>query len=67
MDLWIVPRGALKTRCSGLDSWIIPAWSLKIEVFRIGLVDRPSILFQIGPAQSLQNGEVFQIGPKYFV
>ena len=32
---------ALKTRrCSGLDSWIVPAWSLKNkEVFRVGLVD----------------------------
>ena len=38
-------HGALKTRrCSGLDSWIVPAWSLKNkEVFRIGLVDRPHV------------------------
>ena len=32
-------HGASKTRrCSGLDSWMVPAWSLKSgEVFRIGL------------------------------
>ena len=46
------PRGALKSRrCSGLDSWIVPAWSLKNEeVFQIELVDRPRVLFRIGPA-----------------
>ena len=38
-------RGALKTRiCSGLDSWIVPMWSLKNKmVFRIGLMDRPHV------------------------
>ena len=39
------PLGALKRRrCSGLDLWIVPAWSLKNEeVFRIGLVDLPCV------------------------
>ena len=35
------PHGALKTRrCSKLDLWVVPAWSLKNkDVFRIRLVD----------------------------
>ena len=37
--------------------WIIPTWSLKNkEVFRIGLLDRPRVLFRIGSAQSLTTG-----------
>ena len=53
LDAWIVPAfcsgsspsGALKTRrCSGLDSRIVPAWTLKSEeLFRMGLVDRPRV------------------------
>ena len=50
-----------------MDSWIVPAWSLtKEEVFRIGLLDRLRLLFQIGLAYSLKNEEVFQIRPKCF-
>ena len=39
------PRGALKTRrSSGLESWIVPLWSLRNkEVFQIGLVDHPAL------------------------
>ena len=45
---YVSPRGAWKARLSGLDSKIIPAWSLKNgEVFHKGCVDRPSVLFQI--------------------
>ena len=40
---------------------------LKKEVFQIGVVDHPRVLFQIGPAQSPKEGEVFQIGPTFFV
>ena len=52
------PGGALKTKSSsGLDSWIVPGWSLKNkEVFRIGLVDRPGTLFRITPHGALKMG-----------
>ena len=33
------------------------------EVFRIGRVDCPCVMFRIVPAWSLENGEGFQIGP----
>ena len=58
LDSWIVPTCSLKTwRCSGLDSWIVPAWILKNkEVFRIGLVDRPGVLFRIAPHRALKTG-----------
>ena len=60
LGLWIIlTSGVLKTRwCWRLDSWIVPAWSPKNkEVFRIGLMDHPLVLFRISPASSLKNGE----------
>ena len=59
LDSWIVHAWSHKTRrCSRLDSWIIPAWSLKNkQVFQIGLVYRPRVLFRIGPPFSHKNGE----------
>ena len=42
---------------------IIPEWSLKNkEVFRIGHMDCPRILFRIVPPQCLQNNKIFRIG-----
>ena len=39
---WI--RASRLPSCSGLDSWIVHAWSLKNkELFQIGLVDHPRV------------------------
>ena len=62
-------NGALGTRrCSGLDLWIVPVWSLKKkEMFCTGIVDCPCVLFRLSPSRALKVGEVFQIGQKCFL
>ena len=60
-------RGALKTRsCSGLDSWIVLAWSLKNEeLFPCGALTTricSRLNKWILPKWSIQNKELFWIG-----
>ena len=62
VDSWNAPSEDLKTRSfSGLDLWTVSGWSLKNEeVFWIGLVDRPGILFSIAPRRALKTGRCSQ-------